>query len=288
MMDSMEVSVIVTTYNLPQWLEKVIWGFAVQTHRWFELVIADDGSTEATTRKIVELRQRTGLAIRHVWHEDRGFRKCEILNKAIIASAYDYLVFTDGDCIPRNDFLAQHVTLARPGCFLSGGVVRLPLSLSWQLSHEDIQSGRAMDARWLRDQGMPWSKKLWLLARDPRLAAWLDCVTTTRATFNGHNASAWKNDMLRVNGFNEQMHYGGLDRELGERLVNAGLRGRQVRHRAVCVHLEHPRVYASNTGWRRNQKIREETMSARSIWTAQGLQKSSAPLRRSHPTKKAA
>jgi glycosyltransferase involved in cell wall biosynthesis len=284
----MEVSVIVTTYNLPRWLEKVIWGYAVQTHRWFELVIADDGSTEATTRTIAELRERTGLAIRHVWHEDRGFRKCEILNKAIITTSYDYLVFTDGDCIPRRDFLAQHVALARPGRFLSGGVVRLPLALSWRLNHEDIHSGRATDARWLRDQGMPWSKKLWLLARHPRMAALLDCATTTRATFNGHNASAWKDDILRVNGFNEQMHYGGLDRELGERLVNAGVRGLQVRHRAVCVHLEHPRVYASDSGWRQNRKIREETLRARSVWTAQGLQKSALPVRDSRRTSKAA
>ncbi len=44
----MRISVIISTYNQPQWLENVVWGYTVQTHRDFELVIADDGSTDET------------------------------------------------------------------------------------------------------------------------------------------------------------------------------------------------------------------------------------------------
>jgi GT2 family glycosyltransferase len=227
----------------------------------------------------MQLRRQTGLAIRHVWQEDRGFRKCAILNKAIVESKYDYLLFTDGDCVPRWDFLAEHVRLARRGWFLSGGAVRLPLSLSWRLTKEDIRQRRATDARWLRQQGMRWSKKFWLLVHDKRLAALLDRITPTRPTFNGHNASAWKDDILRVNGFDEEMHYGGLDRELGERLVNAGIRGRQVRHQAVCVHLEHPRVYVSAEGLQHNQNIRLRTASCHCVWTAHGIAKAGRPVR---------
>ena len=72
----MDVSVIITTYNHPRWLEKVIWGFETQTHQDFEVVIADDGSGEETRSTIARLAEETGLRIRHVWHEDRGFRKC--------------------------------------------------------------------------------------------------------------------------------------------------------------------------------------------------------------------
>ena len=104
----MRLSVIISTYNQPQWLEKVVWGYAAQTHRDFELLIADDGSTPETGRTVERLRLESGLAIRHVWHEDHGFRKCAILNHAILDANADYLVFTDGDCIPRRDFLTQH------------------------------------------------------------------------------------------------------------------------------------------------------------------------------------
>ena len=134
----MRISVILSTYNTPQWLEKVIWGYACQSHRDFELLIADDGSTAETAARIAWLRRKTGLAIDHIWQEDRGFRKSAILNKAVVASSTDYLVFSDGDCIPRWDFLATHVALSERGRFLSGGVVRLPLALSERISKREI------------------------------------------------------------------------------------------------------------------------------------------------------
>ena len=119
----MRLSVIISTYNQPQWLEKVVWGYTARTHRDFEIVIADDGSAEETGSTIDRLRRETGLTIRHLWHEDQGFRKCSIMNRAIVEAAAEYLVFTDGDCIPRGDFLAHHARLARPGWMLSGGAV---------------------------------------------------------------------------------------------------------------------------------------------------------------------
>ena len=83
----MDVSVILTTYNQPDWLEKVVWGYAAQLHRSFEIVIADDGSTPDTAVLISQLKRDTGINIQHVWHEDRGFRKCLILNRAILSAA---------------------------------------------------------------------------------------------------------------------------------------------------------------------------------------------------------
>jgi glycosyltransferase involved in cell wall biosynthesis len=268
----MRVSVILSTYNSPAWLEKVIWGYAVQSHRDLELLIADDGSTWETGLLIQHLRQETGLEIGHIWHEDCGFRKCAILNEAIAASTADYLIFSDGDCIPRWDFVTKHTQLARPGYFLSGGCVRLPMALSRQLTIGDVISRRASDHRWLKIQGLRSRKGPLRLACGNRLAWLLDAATTTRATLNGCNSSAWKSDVIRVNGFNTRMGYGGLDRELGERLINAGVRPRQVRHRAVCVHLDHTRNYASEEILRNNLATRAETRSGHSDWTPDGIE----------------
>jgi glycosyltransferase involved in cell wall biosynthesis len=88
----MKVSVIMSTYNAIDWLEKVIWGFSAQTITDFELVIADDGSTPETKHKIDALRSELNLSIIHVWQEDHGFQKTKILNKAILASTSDYLI----------------------------------------------------------------------------------------------------------------------------------------------------------------------------------------------------
>jgi glycosyltransferase involved in cell wall biosynthesis len=269
----MRTSVIVSTYNAPEWLEKVVWGFAVQSRRDFELIIADDGSTEATALLIQDLAEQTGLEIGHVWHEDRGFRKCAILNKAIERARADYLVFSDGDCIPRWDFVETHLRFARPGVLLSGGAVRLPMALSESITVDDVVSRRATDLRWLIAHGMPLSPKLLKLAARPMFSRLLDTLTTTRATWNGGNASAWKSDVLRVNGYDERMGHGGLDRELGERLVNAGVRSKQLRYRAVCVHLDHARGYARPDALERNLAIRHETRNSKSSWTPYGIEK---------------
>ncbi len=269
----MRLSVIISTYNQPQWLEKVIWGYIAQTHQDFELVIADDGSREDTRQMIERLQRATDLTIRHVWHEDIGFRKCTILNRAIERAESDYLVFSDGDCIPRCDFLAVHARNAKPGHFLSGGYFKLPMSISQKISIDDILHRRATNPAWLRAQGMPRRWKMTKLSAGPILGRWLDFVTTTKASWNGHNSSGWKADILRVNGFDERMEWGAEDRELGERLMNCGIRGKRIRYRAVCVHLDHARKYVRQEAIERNREIRRETRESHATWTNFGIVK---------------
>jgi len=273
-----DVSVILATYNQPEWLAKVLWGYHVQLHREFEIVVADDGSRAETGDLIARLRHETGLRIQHVWHADEGFRKCRILNKALLATQYDYLVFSDGDCIPREDFLAAHVRRAAPGRFLSGGLVRLPLHLSERIDVDDIVHQRATDHAWLRRHGLPLSKKCLMLTRSPWWARVCDRLTTTKATWNGHNASGWKADLLRVNGFDERMGYGGEDRELGSRLENAGVRGVQIRHQAVCVHLAHGRGYVDLLVLQSNKQRRQLVREQRLTWTPEGAVKHPADV----------
>ncbi len=267
----MFLSVILSTYNAPVLLEKVLAGYGRQKHRDFEIVIADDGSTGETRELIDRLRQELVLPIEHVWHEDRGFLKCAILNRAIEASRGDYLLFSDGDCIPRADFLTTHVALAEPGHFLSGGYFKLPRPVSEALSKEAILRDLAVDLRHLKGLGLPFSPKNLRLLAGPRLARVLDATTPTKPTWNGHNASGWRRDILAANGFDERMRYGGEDRELGERLENAGIRGKQIRHRALCVHLWHERGYVRQEHLEANREIRRHTVSEGLRRTVHGI-----------------
>lgn len=267
----MRLSVVVTTYNHPRWLEKVLWGFEAQSFRDFELLVADDGSDEPTRELIEQLRPQLGYPVRHVWHPHEGFRKCTILNAAIAVAEGDYLFFTDGDCIPRPDLLAVHVRHAGRGTFLSGGYLKLPMPTSERITKDDILAGRATDFGWLRANGVPFTRQSLRFAWGPPAARLLDRLTPTGATFNGHNASVWRDDLVRVNGFDERLEYGGLDRELGERLENAGVRGVQLRHRALVVHLDHPRGYRRTEAMARNRAIRDEVAAKRISRTPAGL-----------------
>ena len=273
----MRLSVVVTTYNHPKWLEKVLWGFEAQSFREFELLVADDGSDDPTRELLEQLRPQLRYPVRHVWHSHQGFRKCTILNAAIAVAEGEYLFFTDGDCIPRPDLLAVHMQHARRSAFLSGGYLKLPMSTSERITREDILTGRATDYRWLRANGAPMTRQSLRLAWGPAVAGFLDRITPTGATFNGHNASVWRDDLIRVNGFDERLEYGGLDRELGERLENAGVRGVQLRHRALVVHLDHPRGYRRTEAMARNRAIRDEVAAKRIARTPAGLDRHLAP-----------
>lgn len=239
----MKLSVIMTTYNAPEWLEKVLWGYSVQSHQDFEMIIGDDGSTDETRDIIDRVRNATDMQIKHVWQEDNGFRKCRILNKSILEVESDYVVFTDGDCIPRKDFLEVHARGAEPGRYLSGGYHKLPMSTSQTITKDDIISGRCFDLRWLKAHGLKSSHKNSKLTATPLKANIFNALTPTACNFKGSNGSAWLKDILAVNGFDERMPWGGLDREFGVRLANSGIKPKHVRYNAIVIHLDHKRGY---------------------------------------------
>ena len=145
----MKISVIVSTYNAEEWLEKVLIGYSVQTYKDFELIIADDGSRASTKELIDSYAKNYPVPVRHLWHEDLGYRRQEILNVAIIEASHEYILMTDGDCIPRKDFLEIHAKYAQKGRFLSGGYCKLSMKLSSEISKDDILSGRCFNLKWL-------------------------------------------------------------------------------------------------------------------------------------------
>lgn len=251
----MTVSIIVSTYRRPEFLELVLQGYAAQTDRAFQLVVADDGSGEDTRAVIARSATEHGLDILHVWHEDRGFRKTEILNRAIVAASGDYLIFTDGDCIPRSDLVATHRSLARDGRYVAGGYLKLPAHVSQRLDRDAVASGRFADLGWLRSAGWRPGRRALRLTGSQRVGSLFDRLTPTPAHFQGNNASVARAALEAVNGFEGEMGYGGLDQALGYRLENAGVKGIQARHRAVAMHLHHDRPYRDPEVVRRNRAI---------------------------------
>lgn len=266
-----KVSVVFTTYNSVEWLEKVLLGFFQQSYSSFEIVVADDGSTEETRRLVQRMRTESPVPIVHVWQPDAGFQKCRILNKAVLASSGDYLIFTDGDCIPRSDFVEQHVRNSEQDRFLSGGYFKLPMNISRLISREDIRTQRVFDLAWLRSLGLPRSEKNLKLLAKGWVASFLNALSPAKASWNGHNASCFKKHILAANGFDERMQYGGEDREFGERLVNMGLRGKRIRYTAICVHLDHKRGYVKPEMLLRNAQVRRETAKNKVVRAVVGL-----------------
>ncbi len=266
-----DLSVVISTFNSPVALRKTLWGFQCQSYSNFEIVVSDDGSTSETAEVIEEFRSQ-GMLITHVWHEDRGFRKNRILNRAVDAAKGEYLIFTDGDCIPRSDFVESHLRLRKPDQFLNaGGAVRVPDSIHVNLDQEDVISGRAFDANWLKQRGQISFSHVFRLSIARRFEPLLNRLSHRPDVFTGNGSSAWRSDVLKVNGYDERVAYGGTDKEFGYRLAAAGVKCRNCRYTLVSLHLEHDRPYRDDSTIKRNHALMKKNRKNKVVWTNHGI-----------------
>lgn len=269
----MKITVIISTYNAEEWLEKVLIGYSVQTYKDFDIIIADDGSRPSTKELIDSYAKDYPVPIKHLWHEDLGYRRQEILNVAIVEANHDYILMTDGDCIPRQDFVEVHAKLAEKGKFLSGGYCKLPMTTSKAISKDDIVSGRCFNVSWLKSIDKLGFSNTLKLGANSLIGKFLDIISPTNPSFNNCNSSGFKADMIAINGYDERMKYGGPDREFGERLENYGVKGKQIRHKAIVLHLDHARGYKTPESLAANLAIRKEVRDKKIVWTNFGIKK---------------
>lgn len=269
----MKITVIISTYNAEEWLEKVLVGYSVQTYKDFNIIIADDGSRASTKELIDSYAKNFPVPIKHLWHEDLGYRRQEILNLAIVNADHEYILMTDGDCIPRKDFVELHAQLAEKGKFLSGGYCKLNMKMSKFITNEDIITGNCFKVKWLKAIDSLGLSNTLKLGANRFVSRFLDFISPTNPSFNNCNSSGFKSDMIAINGYDERMKYGGPDREFGERLENYGVKGKQIRHKAIVLHLDHARGYKTPESLAANLAIRKEVKMKNIKITPFGIQK---------------
>jgi len=237
------VAVLVSTYNWKEALALVLRGLARQSRLPDEVIVADDGSREDTADLLREIARRFPVPIRHVWQPDEGFRKARILNRAIAASGCDYVIQLDGDMLVHPRFVEDHLRLAQPDRFLQGTRIRATVAETARLlAGGEPVFGWFVDA-YFRDDA---DRRTWHFGRRHH-ALRIPWLASVKARSTGHpmgcNVSFWRDDLLRVNGYDERMQgYGSEDLEIDVRLRNAGLRRAQIKFAALAVHLEHALV----------------------------------------------
>ncbi|MCG8685740.1 MAG: glycosyltransferase family 2 protein, partial [Desulfobacterales bacterium] len=228
----MNLSVIVTTYNRPDSLKRVLEGLLKQTQLPDQIIVADDGSTKETSKLVNQMALSSSeCPILHVWHEDSGFRAAEIRNKAILKSSGDYIVSLDGDCIPGRNFIRDHSQLAKPGYFFQGKRVLVEKKLERDFNFSHTQSILKLAFNTVKGN----ISNAHHLIRIPFFPA----LTTTRMSgIRSCNMGFFRKDLFAVNGFNQAFQgWGREDSELAARLYNYGLKRREHPFMAMCFHL---------------------------------------------------
>jgi glycosyltransferase involved in cell wall biosynthesis len=233
------ISVVATTYNRPDALRAVLTGLFAQTDSRFEVLVADDGSRDDTGALVADLARHAPIPLTHLWQEDRGFRAGAARNRAAARAAGAYLLFIDGDCLPRRDFIARHRALAEPGWMVAGN--RILLSEQF--------TGQALAERWPLHQ---WSLDRWRVARQagainrtlPLRTLPLGLLRKLAARrwqrVRTCNLGVWMDDFRTVNGFDETYEgWGFEDSDLAVRLLNAGVRRKEGAFATGMLHLWH-------------------------------------------------
>jgi glycosyltransferase involved in cell wall biosynthesis len=262
-------AVIVTTYNRPDALAAVLAGYFAQSVSDFELLIADDGSTDDTRKIVAEHAARAPFKLHHVWQADTGFRPGAARNRAAARSNADYLIFADGDCVPARNFVKQHRMLAEPGYFLSGNRVLLSKAFTGQVLAARAPVHRWHAARWLRAWAARDVNRLLPLLKIPG-AAWRRRAPDQWQGVKTCNLSLARADFMRVNGFDESYSGWGLeDSDLAIRLIHAGIHHKSARFATPVFHLWHRENDRSRLA--ENQKLLDEIIASRRIEARVGV-----------------
>lgn len=267
-----EASVIISFYRNLKYLKLVLAGFERQSFKNFEIVIADDGSDSEIVSDMKNHLKKTNLNFQHIWHKDEGWRKNKILNKSIIHSKSDYLIFVDGDCIPHKHYVEEHIKNKKPGFILAGRRVNLSKYISSVLTTGKIRKGRL--ERSLSIKGMLLKFILGgshlenaIYIRSPFIRKRLN---KKEKGVLGSNFSVYKKDILAVNGFDERYKKPavGEDTDLEFRMRNAGIKVKTLKHLAIQYHLYHKKLIRDD----QNMKYLNDVINNKTTYTPYGIE----------------
>ncbi|MBI2900670.1 MAG: glycosyltransferase [Planctomycetes bacterium] len=221
-MSGPKVSVILSIFDQPNAFTYALLGYRRQSFRDFELVVADDGSDEETKSIVERFRREGGVPVKHVWQENRGYRRAKIANTAVRESEGRILLLSDGDCIPHRDFVKVHAENCAPGAFCTGGWVKLSAEYCSTLSEEKVRAGEFEGQLTAGDRWKffvhHWKSRFGVLVGN-----------TKKPKVYGCNISVDRDVYYAINGYDE--NFDGIGKE------DSDLRNRLRRHGAKPVSL---------------------------------------------------
>ncbi len=268
----MTFEVLMSAYNDAHNLKPVFDGYLLQTDQDFSICIADDGSGQAVKQIITEY-QKKGLKIRHIWHEDKGFRRSIILNKGIETSSADRIIFSDSDCIPSTFFIEDHRKMAKPDLITCGPRVLLRDTITKKIHDSELDisylfnTPRLLFLSLLKEVAKPEQAFRFPNALYPLLKK------MKKISPYGANMSVDRKSLLAVNGFNEDyLGWGGEDTDLIQRLFMKGNCYEGNVGRAVLYHLCHP-IRVPHDGNPEFKKLKEK--SGKHFYASNGIVKNS-------------
>lgn len=257
----MKTALLISTYNWIDALKLIFESLKIQTIQPTEILIADDGSKNETKELIEQFSKNFPVPVKHFWHEDKGFRKSKILNKAIAQTDCDYIIQIDGDCVMHPKFIEDHITFSEANKYLYGTRATIKKEALPGIFNENIYRfnffSKNISKRSRTIHNLFLAKK-----NKPH-----DYYSNQ---FRGCNVSFWRNDFIEVNGYNEDFEgWGREDSDLVIRMNNKGVWAQRLRYAGIVYHIYHKENSKENLV--KNNEIQEETIKNKIIRCKKGI-----------------
>lgn len=236
-MNPMSISVLIAVYKRADNLDLILKALTLQTDHQFEIVVCEDDQDPKVKKCITDWQKKSNLKIRHVSHQDDGFRKSKILNEGVRTASGEFIVFLDGDCIPHRKFIQSYKNLAKEGWAMHGRRVMLSSAITQELLTQKKSLPLSLWTLWRsKSQSLGNAIRIPGLVKKGRQSAIWGC-----------NWGVAKKHLLSVNGFDEDYVKAGVgeDVDIEWRLQKIGVELLNVRHQAIVYHLDHAMNYSA-------------------------------------------
>ncbi len=236
-----KVSLIISVYKKIKPLSLIFDALKNQSFNEFEVIISDDGSGEEMKKYILSQKNKFPFPVKHISHDDSGFRKNKILNKSILNSGGEYLIFLDGDCIPHSEFIKEHFKNKKVNTALCGRRVMLGEKISEEALQGNITDFSPLKLFW--DSVFGGERKTSYADDSVYLSNNLfrKKISKQRINLTGCNFSLHKNMILKINGFDKNYAGPGIgeDSDIEFRLKLSGAEFSSVKNLAIIYHIYH-------------------------------------------------
>jgi glycosyltransferase involved in cell wall biosynthesis len=235
----MELTVIISYYKALDNLKLILSALAKQSDNNFEVIVSEDDFNEETMEFLSQCRKLYEFPITHTYQkEDKGFRKNEILNKSILQSKTEKLVFIDGDCVPHKYFVKNYLKYIQQGYIFEGRAVLLGKKITdWTLKEQSL--GKLNFVSLLFSDSEKIKEGIYF----PFFS--LSLKRGGRGLV-GRNWGICKKALMDLNGFDMDYIYAGVgeDVDIEWRLKANGIKTISMKNKSIVYHLFHPKGYS--------------------------------------------
>ena len=171
----------------------------------------------------------------------------------------NYIIIIDGDLVLNRHFVEDHIKNMKKGCFIQGSRV-----ITSAVAAKKIMEGKRIN---IFSKGV---KNNINMIRSKILSKIFTKVDRNLRGIRSCNMSFFKEDLIKVNGFEEEIEgWGREDSELAVRLFNIGCKKKKLKFEALTCHLYHNENDRSRL--KKNDEYLVEAIKSRKTMAKKGL-----------------